>query len=763
MNKIGFLFFSIFLIINGIFAQESTDVTETAEAMRVLYCSALNKNTAVQNIFVDETNTKWVASSDGLFEIYSADNAGQKDLKGNWSLLRQNNGNAKIELAANNTGLQKMNALQSFEKNEAGENQISTSFYDSKKKQLWIGTTNTGVYCYKTSSNDFRLLKHYDASNSKLQSDKINAVFVDRYGRTWIGSDAGVMMGEGDKWKLYEKESKIYSIVPDKTNVWLMGEDFLWKIDDRNRWMLDDMDERLSKGSIREIAYDSQGKLWVASDIITRFDVLNDKVEVYDASNGFTGTNINCIQVDQDDALWVGTDDGLFLIEREATMTISCLVEKELSCTGNTDDAALLVKVFGGTPPYEYFWNNSNLSGENPSGVGSGLFTVTVKDAEGITKKAGAKIEDNRMQVEIASAADASGGKNNGQAEVKVSGGVPGFKYKWDSGETKAKAKRLSPGLHQVTVSDRTGCEYVATVQIGGAVIAANDNDDKTASDLNVNFDVSEEITCASDNNASIRVRVDGGTAPYLYKWNKTGLEGNEISNLSAGDYTVTITDAVGKVATQTIYVEAPDPILVSTLMEQPVSNPRKRDGKAIAKAMGGAGRFSYEWDNGSREPRAGNLTIGKHTVTVTDDSGCSAVGTVEMTEQINSALTNTRNLKKGQTIRLEKLYFAADSTQITDVSMPTLNEIVRFMELNPTITIEIGGHTNNVPPQEYCDRLSSARAKSVAEYLVLQGVENKRVRYKGYGKRDPIASNNTVSGRKRNQRVEIKILDIGS
>jgi len=60
---------------------------------------------------------------------------------------------------------------------------------------------------------------------------------------------------------------------------------------------------------------------------------------------------------------------------------------------------------------------------------------------------------------------------------------------------------------------------------------------------------------------------------------------------------------------------------------------------------------------------------------------------------------------------------------------------------------------------EEYCDLLSTARAKSVADYLVAKGIPATQVTYKGYGKRAPLVSNDTARGRKRNQRVEIKVL----
>jgi outer membrane protein OmpA-like peptidoglycan-associated protein len=115
--------------------------------------------------------------------------------------------------------------------------------------------------------------------------------------------------------------------------------------------------------------------------------------------------------------------------------------------------------------------------------------------------------------------------------------------------------------------------------------------------------------------------------------------------------------------------------------------------------------------------------------------------------------------VRVGQTLQINNLYFAADSTNVTDNSTEVLIEVFEFMDSNKNVVIEVGGHTNNQPAAEYCDRLSTARAKSVAEYLYNRGIDKDRISYKGYGKNNPIATNDSVAGRKKNQRVEIKIL----
>lgn len=118
--------------------------------------------------------------------------------------------------------------------------------------------------------------------------------------------------------------------------------------------------------------------------------------------------------------------------------------------------------------------------------------------------------------------------------------------------------------------------------------------------------------------------------------------------------------------------------------------------------------------------------------------------------------------MKKDQTIEIKNLYFQSDVTSINSNSYEVLDEIYDFLNINDDITVEIGGHTNNLPTHEYCDILSEKRAKEVAVYLVEKGIDGNRIFYRGYGKRRSVASNLSAEGRRKNQRVEIKILSIG-
>lgn len=117
------------------------------------------------------------------------------------------------------------------------------------------------------------------------------------------------------------------------------------------------------------------------------------------------------------------------------------------------------------------------------------------------------------------------------------------------------------------------------------------------------------------------------------------------------------------------------------------------------------------------------------------------------------------KTLKKGQTIKLEKIFFDADQATLTAKSDTSLQEILLFLQNNNDVTIEIGGHTNLQAEPNFALKLSQERAKAVADWLVERGIPSDRVQYKGYGKSMPI--DRTASGKAKNQRVEIKILSI--
>jgi outer membrane protein OmpA-like peptidoglycan-associated protein len=112
-----------------------------------------------------------------------------------------------------------------------------------------------------------------------------------------------------------------------------------------------------------------------------------------------------------------------------------------------------------------------------------------------------------------------------------------------------------------------------------------------------------------------------------------------------------------------------------------------------------------------------------------------------------------------GAKVILQNLYFETGKSTLKSESFASLDNVVRLLESNETIRIEISGHTDNVGSLSSNKKLSTARAKAVVDYLIKKGISTDRLEYKGYAFSMPIAPNDTSEGRAKNRRVEFKVL----
>lgn len=115
--------------------------------------------------------------------------------------------------------------------------------------------------------------------------------------------------------------------------------------------------------------------------------------------------------------------------------------------------------------------------------------------------------------------------------------------------------------------------------------------------------------------------------------------------------------------------------------------------------------------------------------------------------------------VKTGSSTVLNNIFFGFDRYDLQTESFPELDKVVRFLLLNPQLSIEIGGHTDSQGDKIYNLQLSERRAKSVVDYLIQKGVPQKRVFFKGYGDSKPVAPNTSESGQKLNRRIEFRVL----
>jgi outer membrane protein OmpA-like peptidoglycan-associated protein len=128
-----------------------------------------------------------------------------------------------------------------------------------------------------------------------------------------------------------------------------------------------------------------------------------------------------------------------------------------------------------------------------------------------------------------------------------------------------------------------------------------------------------------------------------------------------------------------------------------------------------------------------------------------------EITTDVN--LVSVEELKNsGKGIRIDNIFFDFDSYELKEKSFEALNLLFKFMKDNPEILVEINAYTDNVGTDKYNLKLSQNRANSVVDYLVKKGIDDLRLYPTGFGKQNPVASNETEQGRALNRRVEFRL-----
>ena len=474
---------------------------------------------------------------------------------------------------------------------------------DVNKSSIWVGTSN-GVYT--VSIDKEKILEHYSTNDGVMLDNHVYFIHTDPFNVRWIGTKKGVVRISGKKWKLYEPEQAVTAITSTGEGAWMAADQNMWLVNSYNRWFPIDAWKDLVSGPVRALSSDSKGIIYIASDILVKYDPFQEK---------------------------------------KVTMT-------------EDSNAAQFI-----------------LLAQEPKGG------VVMASHDGIAKV----VEDTT---------------------------------------------RVIP---QVTISG-TGLSAVVNV-ISGPV-------------------------CQGMSTGHVAAKVSGGQAPYTFQWSNNATT-QELEGLMPGLYQVTITDASGNEVLASAIVSSSPALNAVAKAEGNASDKLASNGKASVQVTGGVKPYQILWDNNETQPTAIALKEGTHSVRVMDENGCLATANVTINADKVLKSLDISTIELGQTIRLDQLFFEADSATIQPSSFAMLEEIFEFLKTHDKVIIEIGGHTNSLPEDAYCDKLSTDRARNVALYLYEKGIPQSRISYKGYGKRQPIATNQTVEGRRRNQRVEIKIVSL--
>ena len=285
------------------------------------------------------------------------------------------------------------------------------------------------------------------------------------------------------------------------------------------------------------------------------------------------------------------------------------------SCNGVCDGTTSSVAA-GGTAPYTYVWDGGAGTNATASGLCAGTYTITVIDTEGCAGTYSYTVtEPTALTGSITAQTNVlCNGDANGSVTVAGADGAPGYLYSLDGGATTQASgtfNGLTVGSYAVTVVDANGCisnvpvTITEPTQITGSITAQTN------------------ASCAGVCDGEIEIAATGGTAPLEYSWT-SGSNSNIESNLCAGIYTCTVTDANGCETSEPITVTEPNAIVLVT--DFVLSNCGQSDGEVSVSVSGGTGAYTYLWDDSGNSTTTvvTGLSAGTYAVTVTDANGCT-------------------------------------------------------------------------------------------------------------------------------------------
>lgn len=293
------------------------------------------------------------------------------------------------------------------------------------------------------------------------------------------------------------------------------------------------------------------------------------------------------------------------------------------NCSASNGSAVALAT--GGNGPYSFNWQPSGGNNANANGLSAGTYTVYVTDATGCVANAVAIVPPGPANSTINATYNniaCFGGTEN--IFLTVNGGQQPYAYQWSNNSTNANLVNVPAGTYSVTVTTASGCTQTGTYTIT-----------QPASALSALGSVSNHVTCATGTNGQANVTASGGTAPYNYSWNSSPAQTTaNANNLTAGNYSVVVSDAHGCTATQSVLVTEPL-ALTSQLNSSDVTCYGGSNGSSSVNINGGVGPYTVSWNSTPVQVglNAINLSAGNVIATITDANGCTATNTVSIAQ----------------------------------------------------------------------------------------------------------------------------------
>ncbi len=312
------------------------------------------------------------------------------------------------------------------------------------------------------------------------------------------------------------------------------------------------------------------------------------------------------------DPSWNSTELGtLVFIQNDATKEVlnsgtafDIVPKPEITnadCS-TASNGSIATNVTGGTPPFTYAWNTGATSATVNS-LSAGAYTVTITDAANYEYIQEYDVADVNSLTGNLTYTPTSG--STGTATATPTGGTSPYTYNWGNGDMMQTATGLSAGVVNVTITDANGCEVMDSIDIQSIALQG----------------VATDVTCYGEMDGSITINPIGGTMPFTYLWS-TGGTSELIEDLSAGSYTLTLTDANSAAIEETYTINQPDSLSLSVFATG--ASGGNLDGTITSTVSGGTPPYSYLWNDNSTLADLETLAAGTYSLTLSDANDCS-------------------------------------------------------------------------------------------------------------------------------------------
>jgi len=279
-------------------------------------------------------------------------------------------------------------------------------------------------------------------------------------------------------------------------------------------------------------------------------------------------------------------------------------------CHGSTD-GKIVISATGGTPQYQFLWSNGAASATLEN-LPAGAYSLTLTDAAGCSETAEFQLtEPDAIELDQILTNPKCHGSTDGKIVISAAGGTPQYQFLWSNGATSAALGNLPAGAYSLTLTDAAGCSETAEFQL-------------TEPDA---LELGEALTtpkCHGTTDGKIVVSATGGTPQYQFLWSN-GATSATLGNLSAGAYSLTLTDAAGCSETAEFQLTEPEKITIAPKIVAPKCHD-SADGQIGLDVSGGAGGYTFLWSDGTTADSLGAVAAGTYSLTVSDATGCKAL-----------------------------------------------------------------------------------------------------------------------------------------